>query len=246
MAITVIGGTTAAPAAAAYTLARIISRVREKLDDLLPTAAGRYLWSNETLTDDLNAAVNELCAKVKMIEDDTTAAICTHPLLANGYALALSPRLVGITRAELVSTGATLQIFDDVREMDNYSPGWKTAVASSPKFLIKGGLGNNVGRVWPATLLADTIHLTVQRLPLVDMSWTTDQALTPEIDEIYHDKLYIGVLAQAYDKADTDTEHKGRLAEFRTRWDEMIDQILGIHTYKANVFQTSIPHPGHM
>jgi len=224
------------------TLTQIITTVRTKLDDLHTP----YGWSNEFLTTLLNETVNEIVAKARLIEDASTAAICTHALLANGYALTLSPRIVGITRVELASTGALLQIFDDVRELDYYSSGWKTAASSVPRFLVKGGLGTNVGRVWPATLLADSILLTVTRLPLVDMVWATDQALSPEIEELYHDKLQLGIIARAYEKADSDTENQNKASEYREKWVKAMDEIMLEQTHKASVFQTGIPHPGWM
>ena len=243
MAVTIPGGTPGTPSVGGgKTLIATVGVVRGRLhDELLP-----YAWDNDTLTQCVNETINELCTKVKMIEDAASAAICTHALLAGEYALTLSSRIVGINRAELASTGAVLTILDDVQDMDQYSSTWKTAAAGVPKFLIKGGLGSNVGRVWPASLAADSILLTVTRLPLADLIWSVDQQAVLPIEQIYHDKIYDGILAHAYQKADSDTENLNKSAEHRERWEKKIEEILELHKYKASVFQVAAPHPGWM
>lgn len=227
-------------------LSTFATRLRKKLDDTKATIAGSYGWDNDELTDDLNETVNEICTLIPLIVDATTASICTHALLAGGYSLAISERVTGIQRVELASTGAILGIVTDVHEMDALYPSWKSTTASVPQKFIKDGLGENVARVWPATLLADTIYLTVSRMPLADLVWATDQANVIGIPEMYHDKLFDGVLARAYRKHDVDTENK-RLAEaFEKKWGDRVEEIRRAHLYKGSVPHIAAPSGGWM
>lgn len=224
------------------TLLQIVTKVRGYLDDEVED----YAWSNDELTGYLNESVNELCRKLRLIEDASTAAICQHALTAGGHTLTLSPRITGIERVELNSTGAVLVVVDHVREVDARFSGWKTADASVPQYLIKGGLGTGVARVYPATLLADQINLTVHRLPLVDLDWDTDQAVEPEILSTYHDLLYPGILYRAYDKRDVDTYDPVKSAEERTKWLASIEELKSAERYRQATWKTVTPHAGNL
>lgn len=238
------GGTTATGSSAS-TLADIIGRVRGYLDDTTGDEDS-YGWPSVELTGYLNESVNELCRKLRLIEDADTAAICTHALLANGHTLTLSPRITGIERVELNSTGAVLIVVDHVRDMDARFPGWKSADASVPQYLIKNGLGTLKARVYPATLLADTINLTVHRLPLADLDWDADQASEPEIPSTYHDPLYYGILARAYRKHDVDTENNRLAGDFEKKWEDRVEEIRKAHLHKETVPHTAAPAEGWM
>ena len=245
MANIITGGTAAAPATSLHTLANIITTVRGKLDDTTGDEDS-YGWPSTQLTGYVNEAVNELCRKLRLIEDDDTAAICTHALLANGHTLTLSPRITGIERVELNSTGAVLQVVEHVREMDAQFPGWKTATASVPQYLIKNGVGTGKARLYPATLLADQINLTVHRLPLVDMVWATDQAVEPEIPSTYHDLLYSGILYRAFGKADVDTRDPVKEAENFAKWQRGIEELKSAERYRQASWKTVTPHAGNL
>lgn len=227
------------------TLLQIVTKVRGDLDDTTGDEDS-YGWSSVELTNALNESVNEMCRKLRLIEDADTAAICTHALLANGHTLTLSPRITGIERVELNSTGAVLPVVEHVREMDVRFPGWKTADASVPQYLIKSGLGTGKARVYPATLLADTINLTVHRLPLVDLDWATDQADEPEIPSTYHDLLYPGILYRAYDKRDVDTYDPQKSAENLTKWLASIEELKSAERYRQATWKVVTPHAGNL
>jgi len=242
MANIINDGVSTTPTPGAKTLAFIVSFIREKLGDKKTP----YGWSDEFLTECVNEAINELCTEMQMIVDAATASICTHVLAPGAYGLTLSERITGVQRVELASIGRTLEYVTDIAEMDALYPDWKSTAAGVPRKFIKDGLGENIARLWPATLLGDTVNLTVSRLPLFDLTWNSDQATIPELPAMYHDKIYDGILYRAYQMNDTDTDNKRKADEHERKWKAQVEKIRRAHLYKGNVAYTAAPHPGWM
>lgn len=189
------------------TLAQLVTRWRLRLDD----TQAPYLWSNEELTGYFNSAVNILCHEVPVIEDATTASVCSIAVTAADPTYALSDRVVFIKRAK-ISTRTEPLFVASVEDMDGANTNWEDVDDGVPTTLIKDGLGTGIIRLHPGPSANATLILTVSRLPLEDMVYATDSAETPEVPDKYLYLLDNGVFYFAYLKDDTDT-HNNKKAE---------------------------------
>lgn len=189
------------------TLAQLVSRWRNRLDD----SQEPYLWSNEELTTYFNAAVNLLCHEVSVIEDASTASVCSITVTAADPTYTLSDRVVFIKRAK-ISTRTEPLVLADVGDMDGTNTDWENVDDDVPTTLIKDGLGTGVIRLYPGPSANATLTLTVSRLPLVDLVYATHSATTVEVPDKYLYLIDNGVFYFAYLKDDTDT-HNNKKAE---------------------------------
>jgi hypothetical protein len=195
------------------TLADIVRRVRDKLDD----AVEPYLWSNDTLTDYLNEILNELCRDIPILEDASALTVCRYSIPAGDTTVLLNPR-VTITKKGRLESQRDLLPVRSARWMDGVFPGWESAAAGTPSYLVSEGVGTGKVRLYPPSLVDEVLWLTVFRLQLVDMFWGTDQTYQPEIPAIYHDKLFNGILWKAYAKQDVDTLDAKKVDRHERMW----------------------------
>lgn len=72
------------------------------------------------------------------------------------------------------------------------------------------------------TSTADTLLLTVKRMPLADLAADTD---TPEFRDSYHDFMLNGILAQMYSKQDTELFDQSQADKFQAAYMRDIDEI---------------------
>ena len=200
MANTITGGSLVTPITGDKTLAELVTRWRLKLDDNTEP----YLWSNQEFTDYMNNAINQLCREIPLIEDYSTAAICNVTVLNGSTTLSISDRIIYIKRAKLLSQERPLTMVS-LEHMDYKYSDWEDATSDEPSLLIVDGMGTNKVRLYPPSNAADTLKLTVIRLPQYDMTYASDSAASPEIPGKYFDKLDNGVIYQAYLKQDADT-----------------------------------------
>ena len=201
------------PGGGGITLANIIARVRDKLDD----AVEPYLWSNQTLTDYLNEVLNELCRDIPIIEDATNTMVCRYPLLIGDSVVTLYPRITVVKKGRLEGQSTLLDI-KTAWWMDAVYPGWENAAAGLPTILVTEGVGTGKVRLYPPTSTDAVLWLTVYRLQLVDLFWGTDQEYQPEIPAAYHDKLFNGILWKAYAKQDVDTLDAKKVDRHERMW----------------------------
>jgi len=184
----------------AITLTSLVTRFRNRLDD----AVVPYLWSNDELTDYLNEIVNDLCRDIPILEDATTAAVCQYAITAGVMVVTLHARITVLKKARLTSQTRLLDL-RTAQYMDAVYPGWESSAAGTPTILVTEGVGTGKVKLYPPSTVNETLNLTVYRLPVADLVWASDQAVAPELPELYHDKLMNGILWKAYSKQDVDT-----------------------------------------
>lgn len=159
-------------------------------------------WSPENIVSYLNEAVQEACERAKLIEDRSTAAVCSIPLQAGESTYPLHPSVFEIKR--LTFRGRPLDE-TSVEELDADSPGWE-ARSGQPRLYIfeqASGIRPAQVRLVPTPAAADTIALTVCRGALKPLSADND-AGRPELPERFHMRLMDWMLHRAYLKQDAD------------------------------------------
>lgn len=159
-------------------------------------------WSSENIVRYLNEAVQEACERAKLIEDRSTAAVCSIPLQAGESTYALHPSVFEIKR--LTFRGRPLDE-TSVEELDADSPGWETRSGQPRLYIFEQASGIRPAqvRLVPTPTAADTIALTVCRGALKPLSADND-AGRPELPERFHLRLMDWMLHRAYLKQDAD------------------------------------------
>jgi len=175
---------------------------RDYLDDVSAMTDGEpdSLWSPRTLTKHLTEAERIFCRRAEVLEDETTAAVCTvTPVVATqDYTLHASIlRVLSVTPAD---SDIDLQhaSYDTLRVKPTFDPDtpWGSAYSYTenpgrPAYWTTDR-GNRKLRIRPIPRAQDvtdigTLQLCVVRYPLVSLDPT--EAIpdpTPEIDEEYH------------------------------------------------------------
>lgn len=168
-------------------------------------------WSDAEIVRYLNEAVQEACERAKLIEDRSTAAVCSIPLQAGESTYPLHPSVFEIKR--LTYRGRPLDE-TSVEELDEDSPGWKNRSGQPRCFIFEQASGIRPAqvRLVPTPTAADTIALTVFRGALKPLSAdiTTSK---PEIHERFHLRLMDWMLHRAYLKQDADAFDRNKAAE---------------------------------
>lgn len=173
---------------------QFIADFRRDMDD----AEEPYLWSTEFIVSALNTAVDEACERAKLIEDRTTAEVCTINLQVGVTDYRLHAAVLEVKRLTL--RGRPL-CETSVEELDSHDCGWESRTGT-PRWWIQdynGGL-----RLVPQPVLAEAIHLTVYRTPLEPLSADIDSG-EPEIKPILHKRLLPWLYREAYLQTDTET-----------------------------------------
>jgi hypothetical protein len=75
----------------------------------------------------------------------------------------------------------------------------------------------------PATVTTESIRLTVNRLPITELSANTD---TSEIPRQYHRKLSSGVLSQAFSKQDSEIYKPEKANKHKKEWEEFLLDVV--------------------
>lgn len=177
------------------TLTELLSAFRTRADDL----TAPYLWSDAEITLYLNQADNEAAERALLIQDATTASVCTLTLADGTATYALHAAVLRINRAVLTSTGDLLGVVSR-EQLDVAQPGWETNTGT-PQYVVEVGDGNVI--ITPTPTAIDTITLTVKRLPLTAMALATPTD-TPEIPARHHYRMLDWALHLAYLKQDAD------------------------------------------
>lgn len=166
----------------------------------LTTKAAALAVTTTTLGDagGIAAAASVTAASATMTAAVATASTVT---LARGD-VALSELVLDVLRARLDGQVQSLNIAS-VEQMDLDSPGWESQAYGLPTCLVTERTGQSLtARLWPIPVTSGTLLLTVNRLPLTNL--TTD-ASSPEIPTQYHMRLIDWMVRQALLKPDAET-----------------------------------------
>ena len=176
------------------TLGELISRFRREVKDMFYP----YFFADEDIIAWLNEAEEEACRRAFLIVDSTSTA-SQLDIAAGDVGSDLDPLVIFVRRATLQSTHRPL-IPAVVRSMDEELPGWENAQASVPTRFIPDWQTGYL-RLYPPSRSADTIKLTVVRLPVRPMVEEDDE---PEIRRQFHAYLLDWAKHRAYNIPDSD------------------------------------------
>ena len=205
-----------------YHLVDLITHFREEADD----KSAPYLWSDYLLTQYANEAQIEACRRARLLKDSTTAAITTYTLAQGAQYVTLDPRVIYVRQCHILSNNLPL-VRKHKQDLDRMFPGW-----DFPSPTTAGGSivcfcpDRDYKQLWfnAPSPAADTVQLTVVRIPQSDMAQlvttstttttgtvtntvtsTLTASVDPEIDPMYHVKLVHWMLYRAYGKQDSET-----------------------------------------
>lgn len=175
------------------------TRWRVRVKDTRPAGSNApYLWSDDDFAEFLNEAQREAARRAHLLVD-STHAMTQVSIAAGDRVVALDPRIQGIRRARMSSSGIPLTL-KSVRDMDEYLPGWEDSAASTPRLYVLD-YQSGAACMYPPSANADTLKLTVVRDPLNDLVKDDD---APEINPRYHLALLNWVSYRAYSIPDAD------------------------------------------
>lgn len=190
----------------------LLSLFREEVRD----QATPYLWSDARIYTYINEAQNAFCRRVGGIRDSTSAATILSIVEDDQY-IATNARILKFRRAIRASDNyriAILNQWDLDAGLSNDDYGLQRTLSlettKGRTQAIVTGLEINKIKLIPIAEGAETINLTVNRLPLTDIT-AAGQAL--EIDPRHHYSLLHWMKHLAFMQEDAETFDKGRSRE---------------------------------
>jgi hypothetical protein len=178
-----------------YTLKDLEAEFRRLAND----TGSPQLWTHDEFVRYANDTLVDAVERARLIEDDTTAALCRIPVKADKATYELDPRILSVIRARLASVSVTLEP-TDVDSLDRGQRDWETTTGQPWAFIDHGN--GKLRLVWTPKA-DDTLLITVRRLPLKPMVNPED---CPEIHPRFHYRLLDGILERAYMKFDSEKE----------------------------------------
>lgn len=160
-------------------LSDLIAEARERTRDI----NAPYSCSDERFTRFANEAQREACRRARLLVDSSSADVCVISLQANTSVYALDRRILFVRRATIDGQSRPL-VRIHVSDLDSRGSEWQTETGDVDGWVV--GMDTQALRLFRVPTVDGTARLTVQRLPLDDMSADTD---VPEISERYHEKL---------------------------------------------------------
>jgi hypothetical protein len=202
------------------TLTEILAEARNRLADTKTP----YLWSDAEIIGYLNEAINQVVEKKRLIRDSKTAAVCAIAVLVADLTpdYLMDTRIVEIISAKMRSQSLPLTRTDK-KELESWYPDWRAATASTSRYFLTD-YSEGYLTIFPKSNAADTIDLTVYRLPSAQMSVSALTA-SPEIHFKNHPRLINGILSRAYLKEDSETLDPQKAATHLVLWTKDMDEM---------------------
>lgn len=236
------------------TLRDLIRQIRDRLADLGGDQGGNIhwedddtgcLWKNDELTDFLNTAHREIAVRTSCYRDAGESEICQIRVKVGTATYEIDPRILTIEDVFLNSTGSSLvkTQLRDYRKVANTH----TQTGTPTQYLEE----NRPFRLtlYPIPTVADTLYLTVYRLPLEAMDWAsaTRKSDVDEPPEQLREALIQGALMYAYQKRDADTGDAGRQQFHAREFEKLIGAPVNYRTLEnrranANLDISIRPH----
>lgn len=176
-------------------LSELLTRFRSDADDKVEP----YLWSDADVKFWLNEAEQEACRRSVLLKDSSTTEICRVTAGTSNPWIALDSRVVRVLRAKPQEQAGPVGLLS-AEQMDCNIPSWEDATGTEVRALI-ADMETGKLRTYPIMTADVAIDLTVQRLPLKDMS---EPSHCPEIRKESHVKLVHWALYKAYSVPDID------------------------------------------
>lgn len=197
------------------TLEQLISLYRAQSMDGKFAVSGESddaFCSDELLTIYANEAQDEACRRGELLRD-SASAVCVVTFAADVQAVALDPRIVRVISARVDGHPSSLV---SGAEMDMPYPNWQDDGARNRPTHLVSGMTTGMLHLWPIPAAPGTIRLTVQRLPLKQLTRENDR---PEIRPELHRGLVEWMLFRAYSRQDTDLYNDAKAAIALSRFE---------------------------
>jgi hypothetical protein len=184
------------------------------------------LWSNQEICRYANQAVYEFCFRQPILDQDVTPAITQITVVGSTGVYALSPKILSIRRMKLVDSNGDefILVKRTTQNMDLEFTDWDretSPLEGAVKYYIEDTDTHQL-QLYPVPELAGTIHMTVDRLPTKNMSWSLRHLDGPEIHEQHHFCLLDYMKYLAYNKRDTETEDKSLASTYLDAFDTAV------------------------
>lgn len=187
------------------------------------------LWKNTEIIRFINTAHREIAVRTSCYRDAGESEICQLAIRVGTATYEIDPRILTIEDAMLNSTGTSLvkTQLRDYRKVANTH----TETGTPTQYLEE----NRPFRLtlYPIPVVADTLYLTVYRLPLEDMSWAARKSDVDEPPEQWREALIQGALSYAYQKRDADTADAGRQKFHAQEFEKLIGKPVDYRTLES-------------
>lgn len=193
------------------------SEIINQARSLMKDTKQPYLWTTTEMVRYLNNSINEAADKARLFLDSVTAAICQIPILAADpdQDYPLDNRVLEILSAKMSNQARFLDRTTKA-SLDRWNPEWRNETPGDPRcFLTDYNEGDLT--LHPKSNADATLYLTVYRLPLAQYTEDTID-FEPEIHFRHHFRLVDGIMAQAYNKDDSETLDPEKAARHREAW----------------------------
>jgi hypothetical protein len=187
------------------TLAELIAECRIASRDI----AEPPLVCDESFTRWANEAVQQACERAPMLWD-ATSSFCTVAVVANTASYTLDGVIRQIDDIRLRSTGEALAQLSATALQQAFGNRWTTDTGE-PRCFIRN---DRVIRLYPIPSVADSIDMSVYRLPLSTEYMVTEDD-TPAIPVRFHNDLIYWMLHRFYLVDDADiAPQRGKSSEY--------------------------------
>lgn len=190
------------------TPSELVKLFRSEIDD----KTSPYLWSDDEVYHYLDVAQREFARETLIFSDSTTAEVCSVAVVAGEKFVELSPLIVQIRRAKLLSQSRALDLstidkIGDGYRYDDYSnnsgSNWESATGT-PRAILPD-VEKDKGRLVPIPAANDTLELMVYRLPIETV---TPASAELEVSDPEHQRaLLFEMKSLAYGKHDSDVNN---------------------------------------
>ncbi len=197
-----------------------------------------YLWSEIEMIQYLNNSQKEAAEKARLFLESINTAICQIPIFAADPDpdYLLDNRIVEVLSAK-PSTQTRFLDRKTKAELDQWNPDWRNETPGDPRCFLTD-YNEGYLTLHPQSNANATLFMTVYRLPLVQFTAENLDA-EPEIHFRHHNRLVDGIMAQAYNKDDSETLDPDKAARHQKAWvnhlDEMAKGRIRMHQTKQYV-----------
>ena len=220
------------------TLEQLVTLFRQRVDDLPgdivdATTAWQndddgLLWKNSEICQYADEAQQELFIR-RHKKDSTTVAITQITVVAETGSYAFDSRILGIERVKFIDSAAKEFVLtkNTHQNLDFQRINWEGDSSGVVEEYIENFEDREI-TLWRTPDLAGTLHLTVRRMPLVNLSWSLRHKLIEAPNETQYD-LLDWMMFRAYMKRDAETEHPDLAAQHKALFDERVGERPSAH-----------------
>lgn len=184
-----------------------------------------YLWTELEVWDYLDDAFSMFTRLTDGVADNSSP-LTVVPVVAGAIHGVLDRRILKIRRATLASTGRPLIVLNvedtPVQPMNDYGALPPVGYDYLPGVVTRMVIGEQDGQCrWvQVPVVADTVNLTVYRLPLAQVTPDSADNALDEIHYRHHRHLLMWMKYRAYGKQDADTYNRSKSADYKAAFEE--------------------------